>query len=64
MVDVGIEKEKTGELIEIVGRESIDAEKEASAAAIVQADTEEASEAAKKEKTSAEAELAEAIPAM
>jgi dynein heavy chain len=28
MVDVGVEKEKTDELIEIVGRESIDAEKE------------------------------------
>jgi hypothetical protein len=34
MVDVGIEKEKTGELIEIVGRESLDAQKEADAAAI------------------------------
>jgi dynein heavy chain, axonemal len=29
MVDVGIEKEKTDELIEIVGRESVDAEREA-----------------------------------
>jgi hypothetical protein len=33
MVDVGIEKEKTDELIEIVGRESVDAEKEADAGA-------------------------------
>jgi len=34
MVDVGIEKEKTNELIEVVGRESLIAEKEADAAAI------------------------------
>jgi dynein heavy chain len=40
MVDVGIEKVKTGELIEIVGRESVDAQTEADAAAIVQENTE------------------------
>jgi len=34
MIDVGIEKEKTNELIEVVGRESLLAEKEADAAAI------------------------------
>jgi len=34
MIDVGIEKEKTNELIEVVGRESIIAEKEASLAAV------------------------------
>jgi len=34
MVDVDIEKEKTNELIEVVGRESLIAEKEAEAAAI------------------------------
>jgi len=34
MIDVGIEKEKTNELIEVVGRESLIAEKEADAAAI------------------------------
>jgi hypothetical protein len=39
MVDVGIEKEKTNELIEIVGRESLDAEKEANAAAIQEEET-------------------------
>jgi len=39
MVDVGIEKQKTDELIEIVGRESTDAEKEADAAAIQENET-------------------------
>jgi hypothetical protein len=34
MVEVGIEIEKTNELIEIVGRESLIAEKEAAAAAV------------------------------
>ena len=34
MIDVGIEKEKTNELIEVVGRESLIAEKEADAAAV------------------------------
>ena len=34
MIDVGIEKEKTNELLEVVGRESLAAEKEADAAAI------------------------------
>jgi hypothetical protein len=34
MVDVGHEKEKTNQLIEVVGRESLIAEKEADAAAI------------------------------
>ena len=34
MVDVGIEKEKTDELIEIVGRESVDAEREAGLASV------------------------------
>lgn len=34
MVDVENEKAKTNELIEVVGRESLDAEKEADAAAI------------------------------
>lgn len=34
MVDVEVEKTKTNELIEIVGKESLDAEKEADAAAI------------------------------
>jgi len=64
MVDVGIEKEKTDELIEIVGRESLDAEKEAEAAAVQEADTIAATNAAKAEKAAADGELAEAIPAM
>jgi dynein heavy chain len=64
MVDVGIEKEKTGELIEVVGRESLDAQVEADAAAITEADTKQAEDAAKLEKATAQAELAEAIPAM
>lgn len=34
MVDVENEKKKTNELIEIVGKESLDAEKEAAAAEI------------------------------
>ena len=41
MIDVGIEKEKTNELIEVVGKESLIAEKEADAASIQQAETEE-----------------------
>jgi len=48
MIDVGIEKEKTNELIEVVGKETIIAEKESDLAAIQQAETEEATEAAKK----------------
>ena len=34
MVDVGVEKENTDKLIEIVGRETVDAEREAAAAAV------------------------------
>jgi len=47
MVDVGIEKEKTDELIEIVGRESVDAEKEAGAAEIQAGEVAKVTEAAK-----------------
>mmetsp|Transcript_20734 Transcript_20734/g.31852 ORF Transcript_20734/g.31852 Transcript_20734/m.31852 type:complete len:370 (+) Transcript_20734:8490-9599(+) len=64
MVDVEIEKQKTGELIEIVQRESADAEKEAEAAAEQEAETNLASDAAKAEKAKCDEELAEAIPAM
>jgi len=39
MVDVEKEKEKTGELIEIVGRESLDAEKEQDIARIQEEET-------------------------
>lgn len=64
MVDVGVEKEKTDELIEIVGRESLDAEREASAAAVQEAETTALTNAAKAEKAKADGELAEAVPAM
>lgn len=64
MVDVGIEKEKTNELIEIVGRESLDAEKEADAAAIQEEETIALTNQAKAEKAACDGELAEAIPAM
>jgi hypothetical protein len=47
MIDVGIEKEKTNELIEVVGKESLIAEKEADAAAIQQEETEAMTAAAK-----------------
>lgn len=64
MVDVENEKKKTNELIEIVGRESLDAEKEADAAAIQAEETDKIANEAKAEKAAADAELAEAIPAM
>ena len=64
MIDVGVEKEKTDELIEIVGRESLDAEREASAAAVQEAETTALTNAAKAEKAKADGELAEAVPAM
>lgn len=64
MVDVEHEKAKTNELIEIVGKESLDAQKEADAAAIQAEETDKVANAAKEEKASADAELAEAIPAM
>jgi hypothetical protein len=64
MVDVEYEKEKTGELIEIVGRESVDAGVEQDAAGIQRAETTDATNAAKAEKASADAELADAVPAM
>jgi len=64
MVDVEVEIEKTNELMEIVGRESTDAQKEADVAAIQEADTILATNNAKAEKESAEKELAEAVPAM
>lgn len=64
MVDVEHEKAKTNELIEIVGKESLDAQKEADAASIQAEETDKVANAAKEEKASADAELAEAIPAM
>ena len=48
MKDVEIEKEKTGKLIDIVTRESGEAEKEADAAAVKAAETEEIAGAAKR----------------
>jgi hypothetical protein len=64
MVDVGIEKEKTNELIEIVGKESADAQREAEAAAEQEKETIALTEAAKLEKANCDKELADAIPAM
>jgi len=64
MVDVAVEIEKTNELIEIVGKESLDAEKEGAIAAEQEAETNKLSDAAKAEKAACDAELAEAIPAM
>jgi hypothetical protein len=64
MKDVEVEIEKTNELMEIVGRESTDAQREADAAAIQEADTIDATNKAKAEKASAQTELDEAVPAM
>jgi uncharacterized protein (DUF111 family) len=64
MVDVGIEKEKTNELIEFVGKESVDAEIEAKAAAIQAKETEEITLSANKTKGEADKSLESAIPKM
>jgi dynein heavy chain, axonemal len=64
MVDVEVEKKKTDELIEIVNKESADAQVEADAASVQEAETIALTEAAKAEKAACDAELAEAIPAM
>ena len=64
MVDVGVEIEKTNELMAIVGKESEEAKKEADAAAVQEAETTELSNKAKAEKAACDEELAEAIPAM
>lgn len=64
MKDVEIEKSNTDELIEIVGRESLDADKEASAAAEQEEEVTICTNDAKAEKAAADTELAEAVPAM
>ena len=64
MVDVEVEKKKTDELIEIVNKESADAQVEADAAAVQEAETIALTNAAKAEKAACDTELAEAIPAM
>jgi hypothetical protein len=64
MVDVHREKETTNKLIEIVGKESLDAQKEADAAAIQAEETDKIANEAKATKAKADAELADAIPAM
>jgi dynein heavy chain len=64
MVDVEAEKEKTDALIAIVNKESADAQVEADAAAVQEAETIALTEAAKAEKAACDKELAEAIPAM
>jgi hypothetical protein len=57
MVDVGIEKEKTNELIEYVGKESVDAEIEANAAAIQAKETEDITLSANATKAEADKSL-------
>ena len=64
MVDVEIEKAKTNELIEIVGKESLDAEKEQDIAKVQEDETIALTNAANEEKAKANKELEEAIPAM
>jgi hypothetical protein len=50
MVDVGVEIDKTNELIEIVGKESTEAAREGAIAAEQEAETNKLSDAAKAEK--------------
>ena len=64
MIDVEQEKAKTGELIEIVGRESLDAQREQDLANIQATDTNKLAAEAEAEKAKANKELEEAIPAM
>ena len=64
MVDVEQEKAKTGELIEIVGRESLDAQREQDLANIQAEDTNKLAREAEATKASANKELEEAVPAM
>lgn len=64
MVDVGIEKEKTNELIEFVGKESVDAEIEANAASIQAKETEDITTSANATKQEADKSLEAAIPKM
>jgi len=64
MVDVETEKKNTDELIEIVGRESEDAEKEQAAAQIQADETNALAAEANAQKAAANEELAEAKPAM
>lgn len=64
MIDVEDEKKKTGELIEIVNKESADAQKEQDAANIQATDTNKLAGEAEAEKAKANKELEEAVPAM
>jgi dynein heavy chain len=64
MVDVEIEKEKTNELIGIVGKESLDAEREQDIARVQEEETMKMTNAANEEMAKAEKELKEAVPAM
>lgn len=64
MKDVEVEIEKTNELMEIVGRESTDAQREADIAGIQEKDTIDATNRAKAEKATCQKELDEAVPAM
>ncbi len=64
MVEVEKEKEKTNELIEIVGKESLDAEKEQLIAQKQEDETIAATNYANNEQAKANKELEEAVPAM
>lgn len=64
MIDVEQEKAKTGELIEIVGRESLDAQREQDVANIQATDTNKLAAEAEGVKATANKELEEAVPAM
>jgi len=64
MVEVEIEKTATGKLIDAVGIESADAQKEEDAANIQAASTNEIATAAQETKAKANKELEAAIPAM
>lgn len=64
MVDVEKEKEKTNDLIEIVGKESLDAEKEQEIAQVQENETIALTHAANLTKAAANKELEEAVPAM
>jgi dynein heavy chain len=64
MVDVAEEKKKTAALIEVVNKESADAQVEQDAAAIQEESTNEAAKAAEDEMAKANGELKEALPMM
>ena len=64
MKDVEVEREKTNELISIVGKETEIAEAEEAVATETAKETAAAKNAAETEKAAADKELSEAVPAM